>query len=127
MASGSVVTGPWVTPGLVFSLRDGLGRTLASATAALRCESRPWWPLDAGNEWHFRRNDRSSTGEHSVWRVLRKEEVNGVEWAVLTGAPATFSRLLNDAEGRIYSLAANGTESLLLDPSGGKNAGGYVF
>ncbi len=117
-AIGSARTGVWVADGMVFSIRDAAGQTLASVTASVRCGGLNWWPLDAGNEWHFRRNDRVSTGEHSVWRVLRKEMVNGVEWTVMGGVPTAISRIRVDAEGRIYALAANGAESLLIDPSG---------
>jgi hypothetical protein len=117
-ATGSAQTGFWITDGLPFTLRDSAGRTLASVRAAVRCGSRPWWPLAVGNEWHFRWNSRTITGAHAVWRVARKESVNGVEWAVLSGAPSTFSRLRADAEGRLYIPAANGADRLLLDPLG---------
>ena len=71
--TGSAKTGVWVTDGMAFTVRDAAGQTLASVNAAVRCGALPWWPLDVGNQWYFRRNDRVSTGEHSVWRVLRKE------------------------------------------------------
>lgn len=117
-ATGSAATGAWVADGMSFSLRDAEGRTLASVNAAVRCDALPWWPLTAGNEWHFRRNDRVSTGQHSVWRVLRREVVNGVEWAVLEGAPSNLSRLRTAEDGALYSRNASGAETLLLDPSG---------
>ncbi len=116
--SGSVRTGLWVTDGLVFTLRDAAGQTLASATASVKCDRGGWWPLEVGNEWHFRLNNRLVTGSHAVWRVARKEEIDGVQWSVLDPGPNGPTRLRSDGEGRIYRLDASGREILLLGPAG---------
>ena len=117
-AAGSSRTGSWVSEGMVFSLRSAGGQTLASVRAALRCDAGSWWPLDLGKEWHFRRNDRAVTGAHSVWRVARKEQIDGVEWSVLDPGPAGPARLRAESDGRIFRLAADGRAVLLVDPSG---------
>lgn len=117
--TGFARTGDWVTDGMVFTLRNSSGQTLVSVTASVQCGGPAWWPLDVGNEWRFRRNDRVVTGEHSVWRVIRKELVNGVEWSVLQGAPASFTRLRNGDGGRIYSLSTTGVETVVIDPAAG--------
>lgn len=116
--AGSTRTGLWVTDGMIFSLRTASGQSIASSRAVLKCDSGGWWPLEVGNEWTFRVNDRSITGAHVVWRVARKEEIDGVQWSVLDPGPGGPARLRADADGRIYRLAADGRESLLLDPSG---------
>ena len=102
--TGSTRTGLWVTDGMIFSLRNAAGQTLASATASLKCETGAYWPLDVGNEWHFRVNDRAVTGAHAVWRVTGKQEVDGVIWAVLNPGPYGRTLLRNDSDGRLYRL-----------------------
>ena len=120
--TGATRTGPWVTDGMVFTLRNPSGQALASARAVVKCDAGGWFPLDVGNEWHLRRNDRVITGAHSVWRVVRKEQVNGVDWAVLSGTPSDLTRLRSDPEGRLYTLSPTGVERLLLDPTGSQPA-----
>ncbi len=115
--TGATRTGSWVTDGMIFTLRDAYGQALATTSAVVKCDAGGWFPLDVGNEWHFRRNDRIITGAHSVWRVVRKEQVNGVTWAVLSGTPSELTRLRSDPEGRLYTLSAANVESLLLDPT----------
>ncbi|HEU0124062.1 MAG TPA: hypothetical protein VFQ91_26250 [Bryobacteraceae bacterium] len=116
--AGVTQTGQWVTDGLVFTLRDNSGRVLASAKAAVKCDAGGWWPLEVGNEWHFRVNDRTQTGGHAIWRVVRKEDVNGLLWAVLDPGPGGRTRLRTGDDGRIYSLSIDNKEQLLIDPSG---------
>ncbi len=117
-STGAARTGSWVTDGMIFTLRNSAGQALATARAVVKCDAGGWFPLDVGNEWHFRRNDRVATGNHSVWRVVRKEQVNGVTWAVLSGTPTDLTRLRTDPEGRVYTLSTAGVERLLLDPTG---------
>ena len=121
LAQGSARTGLWVTDGMLFSLRDAGGQTLASVRAAVKCDGGGWWPLEIGNEWHFRLNSRVVTGAHAVWRVARKERIDGVEWSVLDPGPVPNTRLRADGDGRIFRLAADGNEGLLIDPSGVAN------
>lgn len=117
-SAGSARTGQWVTDGMEFSLRDAAGKTLATARAVVRCGAGSWWPLDVGNEWHFRVDARYITGGHAVWRVARKERIEGVEWSVLDPGPSGPMRLRTDSDGRFYRLAADGKEELLIDPAG---------
>ena len=118
LTAGTALTGQWVADGMVFSVRDAGGRTLASLRAVVKCDARGWWPLAIGNEWHFRLDTRAVTGAHAVWRVARKERINGVEWSVLDPGPGPNTHLRADTDGRIYRLAADGGEGLLIDPSG---------
>jgi hypothetical protein len=116
--TGSTRTGVWVNDGMLFTLRNAGGQTLASATASLKCETGSFWPLDVGNEWHFRFNSRVITGDHSVWRVASKESINGVIWAVLNPGPFGLTRLRSEADGRVYRLTDDGRDVLLFDPTG---------
>jgi hypothetical protein len=117
---GAENTGTWITDGLLFELRDASDAVLAATRAVVRCASpAPWWPLDVGNEWHFRVNDRFSTGAHTTWRVLAKQRIQGVEWTRVRARSELLLRV--DAEERIWQRNGDGTESLLLDPSGRQN------
>ncbi|MBI2688195.1 MAG: hypothetical protein HYX27_17970 [Acidobacteria bacterium] len=116
--TGSTRTGIWVTDGMTFSLRNSAGQTIASAQAVLKCDAGGWWPLDVGNEWHFRVNDRVVTGAHTVWKIARKEQIDGVFWAVLDPGPFGVTKLRAEADGRIFRLADDGRELLLIDPNG---------
>jgi len=120
-SSGAVRTGEWVNDGMQFFLRDAAGDSIASARAVVRCGAGSWWPLDVGNEWHFRLNSRAVTGAHTVWRVARKERIDGLDWSVLDPGPTGPAYLRADADGRIYRLPANGREELLVDPLGWTN------
>ncbi len=120
--TGATRTGSWVTDGMTFTLRNASGQALATARAVVKCDAGGWFPLDVGNEWHFRRNDRVITGAHSIWRVVRKEQVNGVTWSVLSGTPTDLTRLRTDPEGRLYSLSTANVERLLLDPTDAQTA-----
>jgi len=123
--TGSARTGLWVSDGMTFSVRNSGGQTLASVKASLQCDATGFWPLDVGNEWHFRMNTRVVTGSHTVWRVARKEEIDGVQWAVLDPGPQGPARLRAGSDGKIYRLAADGREGLLIDPSG-NSAGAWA-
>lgn len=113
-AAGSAETGDWVTEGMEFQLVDGSGAVLASA--AVRCATTgSIWPLQAGNEWHFRYRDRTVTGQHTVWRVARVEG----EWAVLEPGPGWARRVRVDETGRIWRLLNDGTPQVFVDPAGG--------
>lgn len=113
-AAGFTETGDWVTDGMEFQLVDRNGMVLAATTA--RCSNAgSIWPLQAGNEWHFRSRDRSATGLHTVWRVARIEG----EWAVLDPGPSWGRRVRVDDAGRIWRQLANGAAEVFVDPSGG--------
>jgi hypothetical protein len=113
-AAGFAETGDWVTEGMEFKLVDGAGAVLASTVA--RCTAAgSIWPLQVGNEWHFRARDRASTGHHTAWRVTRTDG----EWAVLDPGPSWGRRLRVDDAGRIWRQLPDGRAEVFVDPSGG--------
>ncbi len=113
-AAGVIETGDWVTEGMEFQLVDRNGTVLAATSA--RCSgSGSIWPLQVGNEWHFRSRDRTATGHHTVWRVARIEG----EWAVLDPGPTWGRRVRVDESGRIWRQLDDGRSEVFVDPAGG--------
>lgn len=116
-ASGSADTGDWVRDGLVFVLVDRNGRELARTQAIVRCAepsaADSYFPLQVGNIWVYRYNDRSITSDYVTWRVTGTEQNYGQPWYVV--APYRYR---TDGYGRIYRIApgASGPQ-LWLDPS----------
>lgn len=116
-AAGFAETGDWVTEGMEFQLVDRGGAVLATTTA--RCTTAgSIWPLQAGNEWHFRSRDRTATGQHVVWRVAKTDG----EWAVLDPGPSWARRVRVDDAGRIWRQLGDGRAEVFLDPAGGPAA-----
>ncbi len=80
-----------------------------------------YFPLDVGDRWVYRIDDRQSTASYQTWRIDRMEERNGATYAVMTieGPGSLFAEawFRADNSGRVYSRSGNG-ERLFLDPSG---------
>jgi hypothetical protein len=135
---GSTGTGDWVQDGMVFALTTADGQQLASATARVLCQppssqvsaalaAGSYLPLDIGNEWVYRVDDRSSTALYQRRRVERADVINGTLYFVVsfrTGArgvgtaTATEVPYRTDTQGRVYYLTSSNTEQLLFDPAG---------
>src|SRR5258706_6305560 len=94
--SGSAETGDWVVDNTVFVLMDvAASRELARATARLACApfsqqvpaalvAGSYLPLQVGNQWLYRVNDRPFTSQYLQWRVLRAELINRESLFVLS-------------------------------------------
>ena len=131
---GSAETGDWVADGTVFVLIEaGTTRELARVTAQLSCApfsrqvpaalaAGSYLPLQVGNQWLYRVNDRLTTSHYLEWRILRAELINGKGWFVLSGGYTEFAdrsetRVRNDEQGRVLALNPQGQETVWLDPT----------
>ncbi|MBZ5583619.1 MAG: hypothetical protein LAQ30_15700 [Acidobacteriia bacterium] len=80
-----------------------------------------YFPLDMGDRWVYRIDDRQSTASYQTWRIDRVEEIKGASYAVMAiegpGSAFAESWFRADGSGRIYILTGDG-ERLFLDPSG---------
>jgi len=129
--SSSAETGDWVEDGMIFAAVDEDGRPIGRVQARVTCSTVPetvlnalgtdsYWPLQIGNRWTYRLNNRSVTSAYVTWRVSRGEERQGVIWwvvAVETDGRQTGEMFFRtDSEGRLYRLMGN--QALLwLDPT----------
>ena len=81
-----------------------------------------YFPLDVGNRWVYRIDNRQATASYQTWRVDRIEEKNGLMYAqvAIEGPESIYaeSSFRADSSGRVYTLIGD-TERLFLDPSGG--------
>lgn len=130
-ASGTAVTGPWVTQGLNFYLVDQSGNIEASATANTLCSSLPptidqglgsgsYFPLAVGNTWVYKYNDRTVTASYIVQTITAETYQNGQFYYVLnqTSPPDLIPIAMLRADsttGVIYQLTSSG-EQVYLDP-----------
>jgi hypothetical protein len=132
---GNTETGDWVSDGMVFSLTAIDGTELASTTAHVSCvpmspmvgaalAAGSYFPLDIGDEWVYRVDNRAGTSLYQTRRVERAQNVNGRTYFVVSfrfsAADSQTTEVLyrSDAQGRVYYLDFSGAEQLLLDPSG---------
>lgn len=129
---GSAETGYWVTNGMLFLLFDASGVELARVAAKLNCGGSPdpsdpafaqgaYFPMQAGNRWTYRVNNRFATSTYVTWALARSELVGGRTYYVMTidsggSSPPPESRLRGDSDGRVYMLTNQG-EQLWLDPT----------
>jgi hypothetical protein len=85
-----------------------------------------YFPLDVGDRWVYRIDDRSVTASYQTWRVDRTETYNGLTYSVIAiEGPGTFyyeSWFRADSSGRVYTPSGAG-EQLFLDP-GSQSASG---
>jgi len=130
-ASGSLVTGPWVSDGLNFYLVDQSGNVEASATASVYCANTPptidqglasgsYFPLAVGNTWVYKFNNRQITASYIIQSISNIIYANGQIYYVLSQtSPALqtpLAMLRADPSGVIYQLAGSG-EQVYVDPT----------
>ncbi len=134
---GSGDTGYWVTDGMSFVLmlqnydhpiaravvRTDCGGT-GDATVAGLMATNGFLPLQLGNRWVFRTDNRAETSGYVTWTVVRNDYALNQLWFVIdvrsghldSGAVEMWVR--TDADGRIYRYDTYfHTESLWLDPT----------
>jgi len=79
-----------------------------------------YFPLDVGDRWVYREDDRISTAQYQTWRVDRTATANGTAYSVMAiEGPGTFYAeywFRADSSGRVYILSGNG-DQLFLDPN----------
>jgi hypothetical protein len=143
--SGSTTTGNWVGDGLQFFLVNQAGIVEATATAHVSCGGTPqtldqglqggsYFPLQIGNTWVYRYNDRSITGSFLTRSITGTEVINGLTYYVMTEAfgaagPNVAGKFRGDDNGVTWMMTNSG-EQVYLDPrapgpSGGLQATSY--
>jgi hypothetical protein len=130
-ASGSAVTGPWVTDGLPFYLIDQAGNIEASATAQVSCGSTPrtidqglsggsYFPLAFGNTWVYKYNSRLVTASYITRSITGTQTIAGQNYFVLTetsgSPPFTVALLRAASDGVIWQNTSSG-DVVYLDPN----------
>ena len=132
--AGSMDTLDWVADNTVFVLMDvSTSRELARATARVACApfsqqvpaalaAGSYLPLQVGNQWLYRVNDRLVTSRYLEWRILRAELINGKGWFVLSSGYTDLTvrsetRVRIDEQGRVLALTEQGQETVWLDPT----------
>jgi hypothetical protein len=79
-----------------------------------------YFPLDVGDRWVYREDDRISTALYQTWRVDRTAAWNGTAYSVMAiEGPGTLYAeywFRADSSGRVYILTGNG-DQLFLDPN----------
>jgi hypothetical protein len=93
---------------------------LSLLAAALPAQSTgSYFPLDVGDRWVYRVDDRLNTGLYQTWRVDRTAVANGASYSVIAiedpYAPYAEYWFRADSSGRVYILTGN-SEQLFLDP-----------
>jgi hypothetical protein len=79
-----------------------------------------YFPLDVGDRWVYREDDRIATAQYQTWRVDRTAAWNGTAYSVMAiEGPGTLYAeywFRADSSGRVYILTGNG-DQLFLDPN----------
>lgn len=79
-----------------------------------------YFPLDIGDRWVYRIDNRAVTATYETWRMDRTEVINGETWSVMeienAGGLLGESRFRTDSAGRVYILTGSG-DQLFLDPT----------
>jgi hypothetical protein len=135
---GMVSSGDWVTDGMQFFLISG-STVLAQVTAQVRCGATPrtvdtgladgsYFPLQVGNTWIYRYNNRLITNDYVVQTITGAEMHNGLTYYVVTDTypgPSVVAKLRGDNNGVIYAFTGSG-EQVYIDPNNTKSAGRYT-
>ena len=104
---------------VLFLLASALPAQSTAVLAALATGS--YFPLDVGDRWVYRIDDRLATAQYQTWRVDRAVPYNGYTYSVIAvevaGPPYYEAWFRADSSGRVYILTGAG-EVLFLDPSG---------
>jgi hypothetical protein len=129
--SGSATTGNWVSDGMQFFLVNQSGIAEAVVTAKVRCGSSArtietglaggsYVPLQVGNTWVYRVNNRAITNDYVVRTITGTQIVNGLTYYVVTqtypGPAAVVMMLRGDDNGVTWQLNGS-TEQVYLDPN----------
>lgn len=136
---GSSLTGDWVQDGTLFVLAAAGGQPVASATARVVCRppsvpvpsalsASSYFPLDVGDEWVYRVDNRFGTAIYETRRAERAEMIDGTLYYIVSSStgptsitpalPPTEIAYRIDDQGRVFFLNQQGGEQLLLDPTG---------
>jgi hypothetical protein len=126
-ASGSATTGTWVTDGMKFLLVNDAGMVQASATAHVNCggtvrtidtgiAGASYLPLQVGNTWVYRTNNRFITGEYVVRTISGTETIGGKTYFVLSEGSSVIAKLRGGDDGVIRAATSDG-EQVYLDPA----------
>jgi hypothetical protein len=125
--SGSVTTGNWVSDGLQFFLVDQSGIVEATATAHVSCGGTAqtldqgltggsYFPLQVGNTWVYRYNNRVVTASYLIWTITGTEVINGMTYYDMSSGGNIVGRYRGDDTGVIHTLTAAG-DQVYLDPT----------
>ena len=80
-----------------------------------------YFPLEVGNRWVYRLDDRLQTAQYQTWRIDREEQRNGKTYAAMTvigpGTVLAEFWFRADSSGKVYMLSDTG-DRLFLDPTG---------
>lgn len=125
--SGSVTTGNWVSDGLQFFLVDQSGIVEATATAHVSCGGTAqtldrgltggsYFPLQVGNTWVYRVNNRNVTASYLIFTIGGTEVVNGMTYYDMSSGGVIVGRYRGDDTGVIHALTASG-DQVYLDPT----------
>jgi hypothetical protein len=106
-------------------LASALPAQSPAVNAALATGS--YFPLDVGDRWVYRIDDRMVTGSYQTWRVDRTETQNGLTYSVVAieGPGSLYYEYWFTRTGpeRIYLLSGDGQLHLFCDFSGQQAAG----
>jgi hypothetical protein len=104
---------------LLLSLTALLPAQSTGVLAALATGS--YFPLDVGDRWVYRIDDRFNTASYQTWRVDRMATFNGTTYSVIAiegpGGLLGESWFRADGTGKVYVLTATG-DAVFLDPTG---------
>jgi hypothetical protein len=79
-----------------------------------------YFPLDVGDRWVYREDDRLTTAQYQTWRVDRTATQNGTVYSVIAieGPGTSYAEywFRANSSGQVYILTGNG-EQLFLDPN----------
>jgi hypothetical protein len=89
-----------------------------------------YFPLDVGDRWVYRIDDRFNTATYQTWRVDRTVTYNGASYSAIdVEGPGTIyyeAWFRADSSGRIYILTGDG-DALFLDPGGQSASSGQLI
>ncbi len=123
-----------------FFLVNAAGVPLAQATAQVRCGATArtvdhgfpggsYFPLQVGNTWVYRFNNRQITNDYVVWTITGTEVHNGLTYYVVSdtypGNGSVEMKLRGDNNGVIWMLT-DSSEQVYLDPKAPPSKSSFV-
>jgi hypothetical protein len=134
-SSGSMATEAWVSDGLEFRLTTADGGVQATVVAQVACGTRnvpanglvteSYFPLQIGNRWVYRRDNRFRTADYVTWQVGGVRSIGGRVYATLLADGSLIALLREDAEGTIWRFTGteqNPSEAVFLNPRAATHA-----